>query len=308
MDDRTVRALITALAWIAVVLAVRFALGRLYDRWERHRADADPMAVARRRTTFSFLQRVVVAVVAVIGAWSVLSIFPQTNEVAGALLASSAVLAVFAGLALNTPLENLGSGLLVAFTQPLRLGDRVTVGDQTGFVEQINLIYTELVTDDDRRIFIPNTQLTKTPIVNRTIKDPRRAVSAPLPVRLGCDLGEARRAVDGDCSPDDRRHRSPRRGDRRHRPARVAHGLRLRPADGRRPRARQRPPRARPDGARHRRPAARVNQQQSRSGWASGRLSSFFRVEFSIWRMRSRVTPKVRPTSSSVQGGAPSRP
>lgn len=197
MDDRTLRALVTALAWLAVVLVVRFVLGRLFDRWERRRADRDAAAAARRRTTFSFLQRVLVALVAAVGVWSVLTIFPQTNEVARAVLASSAVLAVFAGLALNTPLGNLGSGVLVAFTQPLRLGDRVTVGEQTGFVEQINLIYTQLVTDDDRRIFVPNTQLTTTPIVNRTIKDPRRSVSAAIPVRLGCDIARARAVLEG---------------------------------------------------------------------------------------------------------------
>jgi len=195
MDDRTLRAIVTALAWLGVVIVLRLVLAFLYDRWERRRADGDIAAAARRRTTVSFLQRILVALVVAIGAWSVLSIFPQTNEVARALLASSAVLAVFAGLALNTPLGNLGSGVLVAFTQPLRLGDRVTVGEQTGFVEQINLIYTELVTDDDRRIYVPNTQLTTTPIVNRTIKDPRRTVTALLPVRLGSDVGEARRIL-----------------------------------------------------------------------------------------------------------------
>ncbi len=40
--------------------------------------------------------------------------------------------------------------------------------------------------------------------------------------------------------------------------------------------------------------------EASRRRWASGRASSFFRVWFSIWRMRSRVTWNARPTSSSV--------
>lgn len=178
------RAVVTAAAWLAVVLVFRAALDWLYARWERRRGDGDRIAAARRRTTFSFLKRVLVVLVAAIGAWSVLTIFPQTNEVARAVLASSAVLAVFAGLALNTPLGNLGAGILVAFTQPLRIGDRVAVADHTGFVEDISLIYTTLVTDDDRRISVPNTQLTTQPIVNRTIKDPRRTVVARFPVRL----------------------------------------------------------------------------------------------------------------------------
>jgi len=195
VDDRTVKAIVTAVVWLAVVIIVRWVLRRAFAAWEKRHAETDPIAVARRRTTFSFLSRIAVALLILIGTWNVLSIYPQTEEVARALLASSAVLALIVGLALTTPLANLGSGVLVAFTQPLRLGDRVTIGDQSGFVEQINLIYTALVTDDDRRIFIPNTQLTTTPIVNRTIRDPRRTVSASVPVRLGAPLDQARSVV-----------------------------------------------------------------------------------------------------------------
>ena len=156
---------------------------------------AIPVAVARRRTTFHFARRVIVALVATIAVWSVLSLYDVTSEIAKALLASSAVLALFAGLAFSTPLSNLGSGLLVAFTQPLRLGDRITVDGETGFVEEMALIYTTLVTDDARRVFIPNTQLTTSKIVNRTIKDPAAADRRALP-RLDRDADRrgARRA------------------------------------------------------------------------------------------------------------------
>ena len=195
MDERWVRVLITAAVWLGVLAVVRWLLGRAYAAWERRQADTDPAVVARRRTTFSFLSRIVIVLVATIGAWSVLSIFPQTEEVARALLASSAVLAVVAGLALSTPLGNLGAGVLVAFTQPIRIGDRVTVGEHTGFVEQINTIYTALVTDDEKRVFVPNTQLTSSAIVNRTIRDPRRVVSVDIPVRLGAPIDDARATV-----------------------------------------------------------------------------------------------------------------
>lgn len=195
VDDRTVRALITAAIWIAVVLAVRWLLSRAFARYEWRLAERDPAEAARRRTTFAFLRRLTMVIVALIGTWSVLSIYPTTSEVARALLASSAVLAIFAGLALNTPLSNLGSGVLVAFTQPVRLGDRVTVGEHTGFVEAIELIYTTLVTDDERRIFIPNNQLTSSTVVNRTIRDPRRTVTVSLPVRHGASIQLARSLV-----------------------------------------------------------------------------------------------------------------
>jgi small-conductance mechanosensitive channel len=192
ISHRATQALVTGAVGLVVVVAVRFALDFAYDRYERRLRARDPMAVPRRRTTFTFVRRVIVAVVAAIAVWQVLSLYDATAEIGKALLASSAVLALFAGLAFSTPLSNLGSGLLVAFTQPLRLGDRVSVSGETGFVEEMNLIYTTLVTDDARRIFVPNTHLTTNTIVNRTIKDPRRLVMARFPVSIETPIDEAR--------------------------------------------------------------------------------------------------------------------
>ena len=195
MDSDAVRAIAIGAFWIIVVIAVRFTLNAIFNRYERRLAEKDPAVAARRRTVFSFLARVVVALVVLIGAWSVLSIFTVTQEVARAFLASSAVLAVIAGLALTTPLGNLGSGVLLAFTQPVRLGDRITIGEQTGIVDEITLSYTALATDEGRRVFVPNTTMVSTTLVNNSVSDPRRLVSVQLPVRLGGSLTEARRMV-----------------------------------------------------------------------------------------------------------------
>jgi small-conductance mechanosensitive channel len=195
ISHRATQAFIAAGVGLVIVVATRVALEFAYDRYERRLKQRDPAAMARRRTTFNFVRRVVVALVAAIAIWNVLSLYTATAEIGKALLASSAVVALFAGLAFSTPLSNLGSGLLVAFTQPLRLGDRVSVAGETGFVEEMALIYTTLVTDDARRIFIPNTQLTTSTIVNRTIKDPRRMVAARFPVSLETPIDEARTAL-----------------------------------------------------------------------------------------------------------------
>ena len=192
MDSDLARVVITAAVWIAVVIFLRIALNHAFDRYEQRLAETDPSVAARRRTTFGFLLRVIIAIVVVIGTWSVLSIFPATQQVASAFLGSAAVLAVIAGLALTTPLGNLGSGVLLAFTQPVRLGDRVTVQEHTGIVDEISLSYTALATDEGRRIFVPNTTMVSTIIVNRSVDDPRRLVTVDLPVRLGVSLAEAR--------------------------------------------------------------------------------------------------------------------
>ncbi len=193
MDSNLLEALVSAVIWIGVLVAVRFSLRFAFDRYERRLAERDPEVAARRRTTFSFLLRVAIALVGLIGVWSVLSAFPATQQVASAFLASSAVLAVIAGLALTTPLGNLGSGVLLAFTQPVRLGDRITIDEHTGIVDEISLSYTALSTDEGRRIFVPNTKMVSTTLVNRSVNDPRRLVTVQLPVRLGARLGDARR-------------------------------------------------------------------------------------------------------------------
>jgi small-conductance mechanosensitive channel len=168
-SSRWVQAVVLAGTWLGVVLAMRFALRYAFSRYERRLADRDVKVAAARRTTFSFLLRVVIAIAVLIGIWSVLSVFPVTQEVASAFLASGAVLALVAGIALSTPLGNLGSGVLLALTQPARIGDRVTVGEHTGVVTEIRLSYTALVTDEGLHIFVPNQSMVSTILVNHSV-------------------------------------------------------------------------------------------------------------------------------------------
>jgi small-conductance mechanosensitive channel len=196
VDSNLVKALVVAGIWVGIVIAVRFALRFGFDRYERRLAERDPAVAARRRTTFSFLLRVIVALVVLLGTWSVLSIFTVTQEVARAFLASSAVLALIAGLALTSPLGNLGSGVLLAFTQPVRLGDRITVGDHTGVVSEMSLSYTKVVTDEDRHVFIPNQMMGSSVIVNRSVGDPRRILTVQVPVAIAAPIAEARRVTE----------------------------------------------------------------------------------------------------------------
>ena len=167
-SSRAVQALVLGGVWIVVIVGVRFALTRAFGRYERRLAERDPAVAARRRTTFSFLLRIALAVVVLIGVWSVLSVFPVTEQVASAFLASSAVLALVAGLALSTPLGNLGSGILLSFAQPVRLGDRITVGDHTGVVHAISLSYTTLVLDEGPYVYVPNQMMVSSVLVNRS--------------------------------------------------------------------------------------------------------------------------------------------
>ena len=92
---------------------------------------------------------------------------------------------------MQRPLANFGAGLHLAFTQPFRIGDRITVGVETGIVEEVSLSYT-VWTDANRRVYLPNEQLVSTPISNATIDDPSRAETVTVPVAPAADLVRAR--------------------------------------------------------------------------------------------------------------------
>ena len=81
--------------------------------------------------------------------------------------------------------------MLLGWSQSVRLGDRVTIADVTGTVVEITLMQTVLVTDEGRRVFVPNSQMASSIVTNRSIDDPRRIVTVRLPVRLGAPVDEA---------------------------------------------------------------------------------------------------------------------
>src|SRR5438067_3647778 len=119
---------------VGAVLVVTGVVARLIDRGIARR-DLAPGAATRYRV----LRRSISTAVVMIGLLSALLVIPQVRAVAGALLASSAVLGIVIGFASQRTIGNFVAGLLIAFTQPIRLGDRVELEDTAGIVEEIGL-------------------------------------------------------------------------------------------------------------------------------------------------------------------------
>jgi small-conductance mechanosensitive channel len=177
---------------VLVVVILAWLSERFFRAQERRLEQTYRGDFASAKTRFRLVRRVVVALVILIGVLAALTTIPATASIAQALLASGAVAAVVAGFALRTPLGNVAAGLQIAFTQPFRLGDRISVEPVQGVVEEIKLSYTVLRTDDGRRAYLPNEQLIATPIVNATIEDPTRAQTVTVPVSPDADLERAR--------------------------------------------------------------------------------------------------------------------
>jgi small conductance mechanosensitive channel len=139
-------------------------------------------------TRYRILRRSIMAGIVFVGALSALFAIPQVRGVAGALLASSAVIGLVIGLAAQRTLGNFMAGILIAFTQPLRIGDRVFVDGQEGTVEEIALTYTYIRADDNTRIVIPNEKLASDTIRNATIVSRETLAEITVAVPLDTDL------------------------------------------------------------------------------------------------------------------------
>ena len=196
MSEHARTAAITAGVGLVVVVLVRLAMRAGFRGYmARISAQRTPQELAGQRTRFVILERVVTLILLAIVGWSVLEVFPSTDALARSLLASGAVLALLLGIALSAPLSNMGAGVLLGWSQSVRLGDRVTVADVTGTTVEITLMQTVLVTDEGRRVFIPNSQMASSIVTNRSIDDPRRGVSVRLPIAVATPIEDARKAV-----------------------------------------------------------------------------------------------------------------
>jgi small-conductance mechanosensitive channel len=140
---------------------------------------------ASRRTRAKTLLRLGAAVAVVFVTGMVLWQFQATKDYASAVFASTAVVAVVIGLAAQGTLSNVVAGIVLAFSQPIRLGDRVSIDGLEGVVEELGLSYSRLRGDDGTSIEFPNALLAQKAIVSSTLRGGGEVVRVRASVAVG---------------------------------------------------------------------------------------------------------------------------
>ena len=173
-SDRYITAAVTLLAAIVLVVIVHRAMRGRAQRI----ADALPVPEFSPvvDTRLRFLRRVIEASILVVGLALALAQFTSLDRLAATVLASSAIAAAVVGFAARQVLANAIAGMVLAVTQPLRIGDLVTFEGETGTVEDVSLTYTWLRTGSDARLMIPNERLAAGVLRNDSIRSPTVAL------------------------------------------------------------------------------------------------------------------------------------
>ena len=175
------------IAVLGGVLLVTLVVARIADR-RMARRELPAAAVTRYRV----LRRSVITAIVFIGVLSALLVIPQVRAVATGILASSAVIGIVVGFAAQRTIGNFIAGLLIAFAQPVRLGDHVEIDGLTGIVEEIGLTYTLIRVADNDRLVIPNERIASDTIRNSSIRGRRKLAQVTVQVPLDSDLDTVR--------------------------------------------------------------------------------------------------------------------
>ena len=100
----------------------------------------------------------------------------------GGLVATSGVIAIVLGLALQNTLADVFAGIAVGLERPFSIGDLVSMeGAIDGEVVQINWRSVQIRTDGNDLATVPNSVIAKARIINRSVPSPVRAVSVSVP-------------------------------------------------------------------------------------------------------------------------------
>lgn len=173
---------------VLFVLAIAFIVAGFAKSWTRRALERTPMDLTLSKF-FANVVKYSIIIFTLLGCMGVFGI--QTTSFAAVI--GAAGLAI--GLALQGTLSSLAAGMMLLFSRPFKVGDYVEVGGQAGTVDEIGLFTTNLNTIDNKRVFVPNSGIFGTTIVNYTSALTRR-VSVDIGVDYGADMDDTRKALE----------------------------------------------------------------------------------------------------------------
>ncbi len=174
---------------LAVILLVIIGLKAIkwLKKWIRTSPALDKIDSSLRSFAVSFVSVVLYALLFV----TVLMILgvPATSFIAVLTTCAAAI-----GLALQGSLSNFAGGIMILLFKPFKVGDYIEAAGESGIVSEISVVYTELLTLDNKRITIPNGTLTNSVIENYSSEDLRR-VDLTFNTAYDCDVETVKKII-----------------------------------------------------------------------------------------------------------------
>ena len=142
-------------------------------------------------STHGFIHTIVVLFIRIIFILSALSTLGlNINSFVAAIAAGGVTI----GLGLQSSVSQIASGIEILMNRPFRSGDFIELSNVSGKVKEIKLMYTVLITLDNKRAIIPNSTVTTSSIINYTAEKLRR-IDLVYSISYDADIEKAKSAL-----------------------------------------------------------------------------------------------------------------
>lgn len=140
----------------------------------------------------SFIKTIVVFV---LKAAVILSALSTLNVDVNSFIAALGAAGITAGLGLQSSVSQFASGIQILINHPFKSGDYVDLGTVSGKVHEIKIMYTELITVDNKRVIVPNSHITSSNIINYNSESKRR-VDLVFGISYDADIARAKAVIE----------------------------------------------------------------------------------------------------------------
>ena len=176
--------------WFVGVYAIKWLMKIINRILKRSDSDITLVKFINSFVKIALKILLVVTIVIILGV-------PSTSFIA---ILGAAGLAI--GLALQGSLSNFAGGVLILVFRPFNIGDYIEAGELSGTVQAIQILYTVLITPDNKRIVVPNGNLSNNSVMNYSSEETRR-VDLKFGVSYDADISKIKEIVTKICDSHD---------------------------------------------------------------------------------------------------------
>ena len=124
----------------------------------------------------------------------ILSALSTMNVDVNSFIAAIGAAGITAGLGLQASVSQFASGIQILINHPFKSGDYIDLGTVSGKVHEIKMMYTELITDDNKRVIVPNSHITGSNIINYNSESKRR-IDLVFGISYDADIAKAKEVI-----------------------------------------------------------------------------------------------------------------
>ena len=183
---------IANIALITIIILATFIVAKLVDRLLARQFELISKKMEVDETAYRLLRRISIAVIYLIGIIVIITSIPFLANLSIALFAGAGFAGIIVGMAAQSTLSNIISGISLVIFRPFRVGDLVNIREEYGKISDITLRHTVVTTWDNRRLIIPNHIISDEAVINWSIEDPTAYWPVDVGIGYDCDIDLAR--------------------------------------------------------------------------------------------------------------------